>query len=64
MDKFVLKNTFIKIYIYHFLINIFIKNKESKLNFGNHVIVLDDFLYGYGGSMYVECFTLFWWTKF
>ena len=30
MYKFALKNTFIKIYIYHFLINIFIKiNSQS-----------------------------------
>jgi hypothetical protein len=48
-----LKNTFIKIYIYHFLINIFIKNKESKLNFGDHVVVLTDFLYGYQGRVVI-----------
>jgi len=33
MNRFVLKNTFIKVKIYHFLINIFIKI-ESKLGFG------------------------------
>ena len=43
-----MKNTFIKVYIYHFLINIFIKNKELKLGFGDRVIVLNDFLYEYG----------------
>jgi len=51
MNGFILKNTFIKIYIRHFLINIFIKNKESKLSFRDHVVVLNDFLYGYGGSI-------------
>jgi hypothetical protein len=30
MNIFALKNTFIKIYICYFLINIFIKNKKSK----------------------------------
>jgi hypothetical protein len=50
MNRFVLKNTFIKIYLYHCLINIFIKNKQSKLNFGDHVIVQNDMFYGYGGS--------------
>jgi hypothetical protein len=29
MNRFVLKNTFIKVYIYHFFINIFYKNKRS-----------------------------------
>jgi hypothetical protein len=29
MNRFVLKNTFIKIYIYHFLINIFIKTRSQ-----------------------------------
>jgi hypothetical protein len=29
MDKYVLKNTFVKIYIYHFLINIFIETRSS-----------------------------------
>jgi len=33
MNRFVLKNTLMKIYIYHFSINIFIKNKKSKLCF-------------------------------
>jgi hypothetical protein len=29
MNRFVLKNTFIKIYIYHFLINIFMKTRSQ-----------------------------------
>jgi hypothetical protein len=29
MNRFVLKNTFIKIYIYHFLINIFIEIRSQ-----------------------------------
>jgi hypothetical protein len=29
MNRFILKNTFIKIYIYHFSINIFIKISQS-----------------------------------
>ena len=48
MNRFVLKNTSINIYIYHFLINIFIK-KES-LHFGDRVAILNDFLCEYGGS--------------
>jgi hypothetical protein len=43
MNIFVLKNIFIKIYIYHFLINIF----TSKLSFVNYVVVLNNFLYKY-----------------
>jgi len=43
MNKFILKKTFIKVYIYHFLINIFYKNKKSKLCFANHVTVQNDF---------------------
>ncbi len=45
MNRFVLKNNFIKVYIYHFLINIFYRNKKSKLCFGDRVAVLNDFLY-------------------
>ena len=47
MNRFVLKNTFIKVYIY--------RNKESKklkLCFRDRVAVQNDFLYGYGGSIY------------
>ncbi len=29
MNRFVLKNTFIKVYIYHFLINIFIETRSQ-----------------------------------
>jgi hypothetical protein len=74
MNRFVLKNTFIKVYkyhfyikirgqsyaletvllskmtsftnmegVYHFFINIFYKNKRSKLCFGDRVAVLNDF---------------------
>jgi hypothetical protein len=43
MNRFILKNTFIKVYIYHFSINSFYKNKRSKLYFGDYVAVLDDF---------------------
>ena len=43
MNIFVLKNTFIKIYIYHFSIDIFIKNKKSKLCFGDRAVVQNDF---------------------
>jgi hypothetical protein len=32
------------------LINIFYKNKESKLGFEDYAVVLNDFLYRYGGS--------------
>ena len=42
--RFVLKNTFIKIYIYHFSTNIFYKNKWSKLCFGDRVAVLNVFI--------------------
>ena len=51
MNIFVLKNTFIKIYVYHFSINIFFKNKRSKLCFGDRIAVLNDFLYQYGESI-------------
>jgi len=43
MNRFALKYTFIKVYIYHFLINFFYKNKESKLCFDDHAVVLNDF---------------------
>jgi len=51
MNKFVLKNT-IKIYIYHILINIFYKNKKPKLSFRDCVIVLNNFVFGYGRNTY------------
>jgi hypothetical protein len=41
MNKFVLKNTFIKVYIHHYSINIFCNNKRSKLYFGDSVAVLN-----------------------
>ena len=52
MNIFVLKNTFIKVYIYHFSMNIFYRNKKSKLCFGDRVAVLNDFLYEYEGSIF------------
>jgi len=41
MNKFVLKNTFIKIYMHHFLINIFISTIMEDLNdtWSTHQIV-------------------------
>ena len=64
MNRFVLENTFIKIYIYHFSTNIFIniyiyilffnnyfyKNKQSKLYFKNRVAVLNVIYFVYGWS--------------
>jgi hypothetical protein len=43
MNRFILKNTFIKVYIYHFFINIFYKNKRSKLCFEDRVTIVNDF---------------------
>jgi hypothetical protein len=51
MNRFVLKNTFIKIYIYHFSINILNKNKKLKLCIGDRVIVQSDFFYKPGESI-------------
>jgi hypothetical protein len=42
MNRFILKNTF-EVYIYHFFINIFYKNKRSKLRFKDCVAILNDF---------------------
>jgi len=42
MNRFDLKNTFRKIYIYHFFLNFFIKNKRSKLCFEDYIVVLND----------------------
>ena len=50
MNRFILKNTFIKIYIYHFSTNLFIKNKQSKLCFEDRVTVLNVIYLLYGGS--------------
>jgi len=47
MNRFVLKNTFIKVYIH---ISIFNK-KKSKFYFGDRVAVLNEFLSEYGGSI-------------
>ena len=51
MNTFVL-NFFIKIYLYHILLNIFFyKNNKLKLDFGDRAIVQNDLFYGNGGSM-------------
>ena len=56
MNRFVLKNTFIKIYKSHFSINIFIITRGQSC-FGDRVIVLNDFFYQHGGStMFIFCF--------
>jgi hypothetical protein len=39
---------------HHFLINIFYKNKELRLDFGDHVTVINDFLYENGGSTQIS----------
>jgi hypothetical protein len=41
MNRFVFKNTFIKVYIHHYSINIFIIKKRSQLYFGDRVTVLN-----------------------
>jgi hypothetical protein len=50
MNRFALKNTFIKVYIYNLFIKYFCKKRESKLGFGDRVVVLNDIHYGYRGS--------------
>jgi len=35
MNRFILKNTFIKIFIYYFFDKYFLKNKKLKLSFGD-----------------------------
>jgi hypothetical protein len=54
MSRFILQIVVIKVYICHFLINIFYKNKKSKLYFEDRVAVLDDMFYEYGGSIDFE----------
>ena len=41
MNRFILKNTFIKVYIYFFP-KYFYKNKRSKLCFGDRIAFLND----------------------
>jgi hypothetical protein len=41
MSRFVLQTTFTKVYIFQFLINIFMKNKNSKLYFWDRVTILN-----------------------
>ncbi len=57
MNIFVLKNTFIKVYIYHFSINISIETRSQSyvsetvsLSKRDRVTVRNEFLYEYGGS--------------
>jgi len=50
MNRFVFKNNFIKNIHISLFDKYFYKNMESKLNFGVRVIVLNDFLCGYGVS--------------
>ncbi len=53
MNRFVLKNTFIKVYIYHFSINIFIETKIQ--NYVLETISLSKTTsYEYGGSMHYK----------
>jgi len=54
MNRFALKNTFYKNVHIPLFDKYFYKNKESKLGFEDRVIVLNDFLYKYGGSMTTE----------
>jgi len=51
MIRFVLKNTFIKIYIYHFSTNIFIK--KSNQNYALETVSLNVIYFLHGGSMYI-----------
>jgi len=43
MSRFFLKTFLFYIHAIHFFINTFIKNKNSKLGFGDGIIVLNDF---------------------
>ena len=57
MNRFVLKNTLIKMYIYIYisLFNKYIyRNKKSKLYFGDRAAVQNDFLYEYGGNILLQ----------
>ena len=55
MNRFVLRNTFIKIYIYISLFNkYFYKNKQSKLCFGDCVVILKIFYFLYGESTLLD----------
>jgi len=54
MNRFILKNTFIKnIHIVIFN-KYFYKNKKLKLSFKDRVVVLNDFLYKYRNSTYLS----------
>jgi len=43
MNRFVLKNTLIKVYVYYFFSKYFYKNNRSNLCFEDRVSVLNDF---------------------
>ena len=49
MNIFIMKNTFVKIYTYHLLIDIFYRNKESKLGFKTVSLSLMTFFIGTKG---------------
>ena len=55
MNRFVLENTFIKIYLYHILINIFIKTRSQSRD---RAIVQNKLFYGYRESIYLNLLTL------
>jgi hypothetical protein len=50
MTRFVLNNTLVKVYIHHYLINIYNK-KRSKLHFGSRVAVLNTRFFIKGETM-------------
>jgi hypothetical protein len=52
MNIFVLKKYFHKSIHIPLFDKYFYKIKESKLGFGDRVVVLNDFLYGYEGSIF------------
>ena len=51
MNRFLFQKYFYKNIHIPFFDNFFYKNKESKLSVEDCVIVLNDFLYRYGGSI-------------
>jgi len=50
MNRFVFKNTFIKIYIYHFSINIFIKIRNQSYTLETVSLSKNNFMFKYEGS--------------
>jgi hypothetical protein len=57
MNGFVLKNTFIKVYIHHYSINIY-NNKRSKLYLGDRIVVLNVCFSRTGGVSFKYLFFL------